>query len=118
MFLHEVIVAWDKITSFTIFDGNTFWSTPLGLFITATIFICACINIWHPGIHDNWFDRIWYSSVAITVLCAFLLGITGSPVSRNVVQALLLLLSFRFVEEVVVRHWRYKKSGKCQDTVE
>ena len=116
MTLHDFLNLLNSTNEATRVCG-IFWSTNLGLITSATIFICACINIWHPGIDDNWFDRIWYSLVAITVLCAFLVGIDPTTNPTNIAKTLFVLLAFRFVAEVVIRHWRYRITGKRQKTL-
>lgn len=111
------MLAWagfytDKL--FPHFDG--FWSTPLGLLTSFSIFVCAMINVYHKGIDDSWFDRIWYCSIAIVMLCSFLAGISPDTDPRHIVRTVTYLVAIKMVVEVFVRLRRYKKTGKSQKT--
>lgn len=93
-----------------------FWSTPVGLFITGTMFICSCINIWYKGIDDNLFDRVFYSLMALTMLCAFMLGVDPEAHPHNVIQTTLYLFCARFIASVVIKVYHHKKTGERQKT--
>lgn len=94
-----------------------FWSCPIGLFITGSISLCAGINIFHPGIDDNLFDRIWYSILSLLMLVAFLLGVNPHTSPRHIVQTLMYLLCIRFWATVIRKHYHWKKTGKAQKTI-
>lgn len=93
-----------------------FWSTPAGLFITGLMFICSCVNIWYKGIDDNLFDRVFYSAMALTTLCAFLLGLDPSQHPHNIMQTLLYLFCVRLVASVFVNIYQHRKTGTPQKT--
>lgn len=97
-----------------VYQGD-FWSQPMGLFLTGTMFVCSCINIWYKGIDDNLFDRIFYSLMAITMLCAFIVGFTdGRP--HNIIQTTLYLFCVRFVASIIIKVHRHRKTGVAQKT--
>lgn len=101
----------------TFMDGPTFWSTPAGLFITSSIAISATLNIIHPGIDDNLFDRIWYSILALLMLVAVILGLNPHTEPHHIIQTLMILLCIRCIYSVVYKHHRFRKTGKVQKTV-
>ncbi|QFP93848.1 hypothetical protein [Pectobacterium phage Wc4-1] len=93
-------------------NSLTFWSEPMGLFITASMFFCSCFNIWHKGVDDNWFDRIWYCAMATVTLCAFILGIRENDNPNNIVQTIFMMFCLRMIVNVFVRYFTHKKTGK------
>lgn len=94
-----------------------FWSTPVGILISITIFICSSINILHPGIDDNVFDRIWYSILALLTFCSAVGGMRPNYEPHNIVKTLVFLIAIRCVASVIQRHRHWKKSGKAQKTL-
>lgn len=117
MSLYEWL-AWAGFYTDKMFPHVTgFWSTPLGMFISFTMFVCAVTNVFYHGIDDNWFDRIWYCFIAVVSLCAFLVGINPETDPKNVVRTLVFLLCAKMVVEIAVRIFKFKKTGKCQKTM-
>ncbi len=96
-------------------DG--FWSTPVGITISFVVFVCAVINVFHNGIDDNWFDRIWYCTIAIVMFCAFLVGISPDSDPKNIVRTVLFLLAVKMPVDTIVRLIRFRKTGRCQKTL-
>lgn len=106
----------DFLTWAGLYTDENFWSTPLGLFSTYSMFVCCAVNIFHPGIDDNLFDRVFYSAAAVIVLCAFTLGLHPEQDPKNVMQTFWLLLWVRFAGSVIVRHREWKRTGRPQKT--
>lgn len=101
----------------TITSAQIFWSTPLGLFISLSLFICYTINVTHPGIDDCLSDRVYYSCVALVAFLAFVSGI--DPIKQhtsNITQTILLLLAIRAPWRLAVRMMRYWRTKQPQAT--
>lgn len=115
--LHEALTwaGFYKDNAFPHVDG--FWSTPAGISASFIIWVCAAINVFHPGIDDNWFDRVWYSCVSLLMFCAFIGGIAPNYDPHNLIKTLLLLLTCRFLASVIQRMYRYHKTGRPQKTL-
>lgn len=114
----DTFLAWAGFytdNAFPHVDG--FWSTPAGISASGIICLCSAINIFHPGIDDNIFDRIWYSLVSLLMLCAFIGGLEPGYDPHNIIKTLLLFLTIRFMATVVVKHHRWKKTGRAQKTI-
>lgn len=94
-----------------------FWSTPAGLFISFSMFVCAMTNVFHNGIDDGLFDRIFYCAIAMVMLCAFLVGINPGTDPKNIVRSVVFLVWIKMYVEVCVRLIRYRKTGRVQKTL-
>lgn len=118
MVLHDILnefLAWAgfyKVNAFPHVDG--FWSTPAGITASFIIWSCAAVNVFHPGIDDNLFDRVWYSCVSLLMFCAFIGGLTPGYDPHHLIKTLLFLLTIRFLASVVQRILRYHRTGKRQ----
>lgn len=87
-----------------IIDGDQFWSSWIGLFISFSIFICSAVNILHPGIDDGLLDRLYFVCAGVVAFIAFITGLdphTQNP--HNISKTLLLLMAFRLWWKVIYR---------------
>ena len=99
-------------------EGPFFWSTPLGLFVSLSLFICYLVNVLHRGIDDCFFDRIYYSVVALVAFLAFVVG--ADPAHQNpqgIGAAILFLLAIRAWWRLMVRLVRYWRTQQPQETL-
>lgn len=92
--------------SFPHVDG--FWATPCGLVVSASMCICATINVIHPDIEDDLFDRIWYSLLAVLMLIAFLIGLSPENDPHHVVKTLLMLLFVKLWYQTIQKLFQNK----------
>lgn len=96
---------------------DCFWSEPIGLFVSFSIFVCSALNIFHPGIDDNLFDRVWYTILSIVMFCAFVGGLRDGYEPHNIIKTLVILLSVRCIASVVQRHYHWVKHKTPQKTL-
>ncbi|HAV1601634.1 TPA: hypothetical protein JG832_002525 [Enterobacter hormaechei subsp. xiangfangensis] len=101
----------------TLFGGNAwenaFWSSPGGLFVLVTIFLCSVINIVAHWIDDTLIDRIFYSVCALACL-ATLLHVYEGTEPYNVIKTLLVALALRFLAGFLMRLKAYIRTHKRQ----
>lgn len=96
--------------------GTEFWASPMGLFVSVSIFICSVVNIISPNIDDNMFDRVWYSVTGVTMFAAIVGAFSHDPV-HSLTKSILLLMAIRFIASLFFRLHSYYKYGRCEKTM-
>lgn len=99
-------------------EGPFFWSTPLGLFVSLSLFVCYGINVIHRGIDDCFFDRVYYSCVALVAFLAFIIGV--DPTHQNpqsIGASILVMLAIRAWWRLIVRLVRFWRTKQPQSTL-
>lgn len=77
-------------------NPDLFWETTFGLIVSGSICFCAAVNVLHPDIDDDLFDRVWYSCLAILMLVALLIGLSPDAHPRHIFQTLVLMMFFKY----------------------
>lgn len=72
--------------------GISFWSTPIGLFMTAIMCISTFILI-HK--RDGVFNTLYYSALSLVFFIAFMVGLDERN-PHNIVKMLLTIFTLRF----------------------
>lgn len=96
-------------------SGISFWwDTPLGFGGILILAIVSIVNIFHRGINDGLFIRVYYWVLLILSLVAMLHIVEGTH-PKHQMQLLLLTFIAKCSYGTVCRLLRYKRTGIVQD---
>lgn len=85
--------------------ASSFWSSPLGLFCTATLCLTSAWRVLHRKSHADLFDAIWHFIMAIITASAFFVGVENTP-PHHLVKSLIIMMTIRGVYKVIMMHCR------------
>lgn len=105
----NIFLSWLELLSDAPFQSSHgFWSSALGLFISGSICVCSAVNVLHPDIDDDLFDRCWYSTLSVLMLIAFLIGLSPTQQPNHVVKVLLIMLCIKYwvmlIQKLYMKH--------------
>lgn len=80
-----------------------FWHTSAGFIFSGSIFLLSLTHIFHKGIDDSLFDRIWHCAMAVIMLCSINAGIDFNSDASHVTPLILFLFWLRLSEDVVMK---------------
>lgn len=111
--LYEIfIIAGDKGAS--VHTPDLWGSTPLGFGITLVILIVSIINIFHKGINDGLFIRVYYWVLLILSLIS-ILHIVENSMPKHQLHIMICAFAIKMAYGTTVRLRRYKLTGKIQE---
>lgn len=110
---YEIFIVANTPTSDN--SGLTFWwHTPLGFSAILLLEVVCIVNIFHRGINDGLFIRVYYWILLILSIVA-LLQVVENTLPKHQLQLLLLTFIFKAAYGTVRRLLRFKKTGKAQE---
>lgn len=92
---------------------NSFWTSPTGLFVLITIFVCSVGNIMAHWIKDSPIDRIFYTVCALTCLAVGLHLRSGTE-AQNGIKTLIIAVAAHFLITFVTRSLHYLRTRTTQ----
>lgn len=96
-------------------SGLSFWwHTPLGFSAILLLAIVCVVNIFHRGINDGLFIRVYYWVLFILSLVA-MLHVVENTLPKHQLQMLLLTFIIKAAYSTVRRLHRFNKTGKAQE---
>ena len=96
-------------------SGLSFWwHTPLGFGAILLLAVVSAVNIFHRGINDGLFIRIYYW-VLLVLSMVSILHVIENSLPRHQLQLLLITFIIKSAYCTVRRLVNHKKTGKPQD---
>lgn len=111
-FYELFIIAGDQATGVKMPD--LWWSTPIGFGITLVIFIVSITNIFHKGINDGLFIRVYYWVLLILSFTS-ILHIVENSMPKHQLHIMIFTFAVKMTYGTVSRLRRYKQTGKAQE---
>jgi steroid 5-alpha reductase family enzyme len=81
----------------------SFWSSPLGLFCTATLCLTSAWRVLHRKSHADLFDAVWHMVMTMVTGAAFFIG-WRETAPHHLVKSLIILMTIRGVYKVAKMH--------------
>lgn len=96
-------------------SGLSFWwHTPVGFGLILILAVVCVINIFHKGINDGLFCRVYYWILLILAVVA-ILHVVENTLPKHQLQLMLATFVVKAAIGTTRRLIRYKKTGKPQD---